>query len=156
DFSNVAPVLPGQTGPLTGKKYPAGLINADRNNFAPRLGLAWKALSKTVVRAGYGVNYNISQYGQMATQLGFQPPFAAAQTNPAPPGSFLSLQNGFPPAIADSPLHITNTYAVDPNYRLPYVQSWNLNIQQEIKTSVVVNIGYTGAKGTHLDIVRAP
>jgi hypothetical protein len=156
DFSSVAPVLPGQIGPITGKKYPSSLINADRNNFAPRLGVAWKPLQKTVVRAGYGVNYNIGQYGLMATQLGFQPPFAVAQINPAPPGSFLTLQNGFPASIAASPLHITNTYAVDPNYRLPYVQSWNLNIQQEIKNSVVVNIGYTGAKGTHLDIVRAP
>lgn len=156
DFSQVAPVLPGHVGTVTGKKLPDGLINADRNNFAPRLGAAWKPRPKTVVRAGYGVNYNISQYAQMATQLGFQPPFAVAQTNPAPAGSFLTLQNGFPAAIASSPLHITNTYAVDPNYRLPYVQTWNLNIQEEIKTSVVVNVGYTGAKGTHLDIVRAP
>src|SRR5262249_49660431 len=54
------------------------------------------------------------------------------------------------------PNHITNTYAVDPNYRLAYVQSWNLNIQQEVKTSVVINIGYTGSKGTRLDIVSAP
>jgi trimeric autotransporter adhesin len=157
DFSAVAPVQPGQIGPITGKKFPDGLVNPDRNNFAPRVGLAWKPFSKTVVRAGYGINYNIGQYGQMATQLGFQPPFAVAQTNPAPVGdpTALTLQNGFP-GIAASPNHITNTYAVDPNYRLAYVQSWNLNIQQEIKTSLVVNIGYTGSKGTHLDIVRAP
>ena len=155
DFSAVAPVLPGQIGPITGKKFPDGLVNPDRNNFAPRLGVAWKPLQKTVVRAGYGINYNIGQYGQMATQLGFQPPFADAQTNPASTLTSLTLQNGFPTAIA-SPNRITNTYAVDPNYRLAYVQSWNLNIQQEIKTSIVVNIGYTGSKGTHLDIVRAP
>ena len=155
DFSAVAPVLPGQIGPITGKKYPDGLVNPDRNNFAPRLGLAWKPLPKTVVRAGYGINYNIGQYGQMASQLGFQPPFAVAQINPALTTP-LTLQNGFPAGIAASADHITNTYAVDPNYRLAYVQSWNLNIQQEIKTSLVVNIGYTGSKGTHLDIVRAP
>jgi hypothetical protein len=91
----------------------------------------------------------------MATQLGFQPPFAVAQINPAQTTP-LTLQNGFPAGLAASANHITNTYAVDPNYRLAYVQSWNLNIQQEIKTSLVVNIGYTGSKGTHLDIVRAP
>jgi hypothetical protein len=158
DFSAVAPVLLGQIGPITGKKFPNGLVNPDRNNFAPRLGFAWKPFSKTVVRAGYGINYNIGQYGLMATQLGFQPPFAVAQTNPAPIGdpTALTLQNGFPAGITSSANHITNTYAVDPNYRLAYVQSWNLNIQQEIKTSLVVNIGYTGSKGTHLDIVRAP
>jgi hypothetical protein len=156
DFSAVAPVLPGQIGPITGKKFPAGLVNPDKNNFAPRVGVAWKPWQKTMVRAGYGINYNIGQYGLMATQLGFQPPFAVAQTNPAPTPTSLTLENGFPVAINDSANHITNTYAVDPNYRLAYVQSWNLNVQQEIKTSLVINIGYTGAKGTHLDIVRAP
>jgi outer membrane receptor protein involved in Fe transport len=156
DFSAVAPVLPGQTGPITGKKYPSGLVNPDRNNFAPRLGIAWKPWQKTVVRAGYGVNYNIGQYGLMATQFGFQPPFAVAQINPAQTPTSLTLQNGFPPSLGASPNHITNTYAADPDYRLAYVQSWNLNIQQEIKGSMVLNVGYTGAKGTHLDIVRAP
>jgi hypothetical protein len=156
DFSAVAPVQPGQTGPITGKQYPAGLVHPDKNNFAPRVGVAWKPWQKTVVRAGYGVNYNIGQYGQMASQLGFQPPFAEAQINPAQTPTSLTLQNGFPAAVNNSASHITNTYAVDPDYALAYVQSWNLNIQQEIKTSLVVNIGYTGAKGTHLDIVRAP
>jgi outer membrane receptor protein involved in Fe transport len=155
DFSAVAPVLPGQTGPITGKKFPDGLVNPDRNNFAPRVGIAWKPTSKTVVRTGYGINYNLGQYGLMATQLGFQPPFAEAQINPALTPTSLTLQNGFP-SSQTSPNHITNTYAVDPDYRLAYVQSWNLNIQQEIKSSLIINIGYTGAKGTHLDIVRAP
>ncbi|HEY6307067.1 MAG TPA: TonB-dependent receptor [Candidatus Angelobacter sp.] len=154
-FTAVAPVLPGQTGPITGTQYPAGLINTSHFDFAPRVGLAWKPLSKTVVRAGYGINYNLAQYGAMATQLGFQPPFAVSQINPAPTPTSLTLQNGFPKGVA-SPNHITNTYAVDPNYQLPYVQTWNLNIQQEIKSSIVVNIGYTGSKGTHLDIVGAP
>jgi hypothetical protein len=108
-----------------------------------------------VVRAGYGMNYNIAQYGLMASQFGFQPPFAVAQINPAPTTTSLTLQNGFP-ATPSSPNHITNTYAVDPNYRLAYVQTWNLNIQQELKTTWVINIGYSGAKGTHLDIVTAP
>jgi hypothetical protein len=153
-FTAVAPVLPGQTGSITGTPYPAGLINTSRYDFAPRAGIAWKPFSKTVVRAGYGINYNLAQYGAMATQLGFQPPFAVSQINPAPTTTSLTLQNGLPrPSSTD---HITNTYAVDPNYQLPYVQTWNLNIQQEIKSSIVLNIGYAGAKGTHLDVVGAP
>jgi trimeric autotransporter adhesin len=154
-FTAVAPVLPGQTGPITGTQYPASLINTSHFDFAPRVGIAWKPFSKTVVRAGYGINYNLAQYGAMATQLGFQPPFAVAQINPALTTTSLTLQNGFPATVA-SPNHITNTYAVNPNYQLPYVQTWNLNIQQEIKSSIVINIGYAGAKGTHLDIVGAP
>jgi hypothetical protein len=155
NFSAVAPVLPGQVGPITGRTFPSGLINSSHYDFAPRAGIAWKPFSKTVVRAGYGINYNLAQYAAMATQLGFQPPFAVAEINPAPTPTSLSLQNGFP-ASTVSPNHITNTYAVDPNFQLPYVQTWNLNIQQEIKSSLVLNVGYTGAKGTHLDIVDAP
>jgi hypothetical protein len=153
-FTAVAPVLPGQVGPLTGIQYSNGLIHADRDNFAPRAGLAWKPFSKTVVRTGYSINYNLGQYASIATQLGFQPPFAVTATHTAPasnPG-FLTLQNGFP--ATNTP--VTNTYAVDPDYRLAYVQSWNVNIQQEVKSDMVINIGYTGAKGTHLDEVRAP
>jgi hypothetical protein len=151
-FSAVSPVLPGQVGPITGIQYPNSLINPDRNNFAPRAGIAWRPFNRTVVRTGYSINYNLGQYAYMATQLGFQPPFAFTETNNAAGPTGLTLQNGFP--ASNTP--VTNNYAVDPNYRLAYVQSWNLNIQQEVKGDMVINIGYTGAKGTHLDEVRAP
>jgi len=151
-FTAVASVQPGQVGPLTNTSYSNSLINPDRNNFAPRLGIAWKPFPKTVVRTGYSINYNLGQYGSMATQLGFQPPFAFTETNTAPTPTSLTLQNGFP---ATAP-PVTNNFAVDPNYRLAYVQSWNLNIQQDLKWDMVLNVGYTGSKGTHLDIVRAP
>lgn len=154
-FTAVAPVQPGQVGPITGTQYPAGLINTSHYDFAPRLGIAWKPFSKTVVRAGYGINYNLAQYGAMATQLGFQPPFATSEINPAANPTALTLQNGFTPPVTN-PNHITNTYAVSPNYQLPYVQTWNLNIQQEITSTILLNIGYVGAKGTHLDVVGAP
>lgn len=152
-FAAVAPVLPGQTGSLTGTQYPNGLIKPDRNNFAPRVGLAWKPFSKTVVRAGYGINYNLGQYTSLVTQLAFQPPFAVTQTVIAPTPTSLTLQDPFAAAVPGS---TTNNYAVDPNYVLAYVQTWNLNVQQEVKGDLTINIGYTGSKGTHLDIVRAP
>jgi outer membrane receptor protein involved in Fe transport len=116
DFSAVALVLPGQIGPITGKKFPDGLVNPDRNNFAPRLGVAWKPLSKTVVRAGYSINYNIGQYGGMATQLGFQPPFAIAATNTAPTPTSLTLQNGFP-TITPDPNHLRRRSQLPPGLR---------------------------------------
>ena len=56
-FSAVAPVLPGQAGPLTGAAFPSALMRSDKNNFGPRLAIAWKpwAKGKMVVRAGYGL-----------------------------------------------------------------------------------------------------
>src|SRR5580700_610737 len=58
---NVTPISPGQPGPYYGP-LPASLVRPDRNNFAPRIGFAWKPFSKTVVRGGYGVNYNTGAY----------------------------------------------------------------------------------------------
>jgi hypothetical protein len=130
-----------------------GLIKPDRNNFAPRVGFAWKVQKNTVVRGGYGINYNLSQYGTIITQLAYQPPFAVAQTPIAATPGALTLANAFTAAPAGV---ITNNYGVDPNYRLAYVQLWNLNIQREFGTSLVVNVGYNGSKGTDLDIVTAP
>ena len=126
-------------------------MRPDRNNFAPRIGFAWKPFSKTVVRGGYGINYNTGAYQGIAQQLALQPPFATAATNvQAAPGE-LTLQNGFPAATG-----ITNSYAVNPNYRLGYVQIRNLDIQQQIRPTLLLNLDYTGTKGTDLDILEAP
>jgi trimeric autotransporter adhesin len=83
-----------------------------------------------------------------------QPPFATTATNvqaalPSPPN--LTLQNGFPTVTG-----IANNYAVNPNYRLGYVQIRNLDIQQQIRPTLLLNIDYTGTKGTDLDILEAP
>ena len=152
-FSAVAPVFPDSTGQFNGF-YPASLINPDRNNFAPRIGVAWKPFGNTtVIRGGYGINYNIGQYRQMITNLAYQPPFSFTQTNIASAASSLTLQNGFPTPDQGT---LTNNYGVDKNYRLGYVQIWNLNVQHELFHNTILNVGYSGSKGTRLDIVRAP
>ena len=152
---SVTPILPGQAGPYSGG-LPASLVRPDRNNFAPRIGFAWKPFPKTVVRGGYGINYNTGAYQGIAQQLAFQPPFSTTATNVQASSSAspnLTLQNGFP---APPPGTITNDYAVNPNYRLGYVQIRNLDIQQQIRPTLLLNIDYTGTKGTDLDILEAP
>jgi hypothetical protein len=153
NFSSATPVQPGQTGPVFGV-FPASLIQPDRNNFAPRLGLAWRPLKQTVVRLGYGINYNLAQYGTIIQNFAFQPPFATTETNSAltPATSNLTLENGFPGAAAGTS---TNNYAIDPNYRLGYVQVWNLDLQKQLAHGFLLNVGYNGSKGTHLDVERA-
>ena len=146
------PVQVGQTGPYNGQ-FPVTLVRPDRNNFAPRLGLAWKPLRNTVVRAGYGINYNTSAYQSIVQNMAFQPPFSNTATNAQSPTSVLTLQNGFPPVAPGS---ITNNFGVDPNYRLGYVQIWNVDVQQQIRPTLIMNLDYTGTKGTRLDILEAP
>ncbi len=149
-FTGAASVLPGQSGPFNGV-YPTSLIRPHRNNFAPRIGIAWKPMKQTVVRAGYGINYNLAQYGAIIQNFAFQPPFAITSTNVSSPASVLTLQNGFPATNAS----VTNNFAVDPNYRLGYVQVWNLDIQRQLSGGVVMNLDYNGSKGTRLDVERA-
>ena len=132
--------------------YPASLVNPDRNNFAPRVGLAWKMKDKTVVRAGYGINYNLGQYRSIVSNLALQPPFSETLTNSAATLISLPVTSG----LTITTPNLTNNYGVDPNYRLGYVQMWNLNIQRELPKSVVLNVGYTGSKGTGLDLLTAP
>ena len=144
---------PTVTEVLPGRGYPDTLVHPDRNNFAPRVGFAWKPFKNTVVRGGYGINYNTGAYQSIAQQLAFQPPFATTQTNVQPSVGALTLQNGFPTPAAG---FITNSYAVDPNYRLGYVQIHNFDIQQQIRPTLIVNVDYTGTKGTRLDNVIAP
>jgi hypothetical protein len=149
---SVAVVLPGEIGPFEGG-FPASLIKPDRRDFAPRVGLAWKPLSKTVVRAGYGINYNTGGYQRIAQQLAFQPPFSNTATNIESSSNQLTLQSGFPPVPQGV---ISNDYAVDPNYRLGYLQIRNLDIQQQIRPTLLVNVDYTGTKGTKLDLLEDP
>ena len=153
EFTSATPVLPGQTGPVFGT-FPASLVQPDRNNFAPRLGLAWHPMKQTVVRLGYGINYNLAQYGTVIQNFAFQPPFATTQTNSVrnPATSDLTLVNGFPGTASGA---VTNNFAIDPNYRLGYVQIWNLDLQKTLPHGFLLNAGYNGAKGTHLDEDRA-
>jgi len=76
-----------------------------------------------VVRTGYGINYNLAQYGTMIQNFAFQPPFANTGTNTTDvtgliAGTPLTFTNGFPSAGNT----VTNNFAVNPNYRLGYVQ----------------------------------
>jgi hypothetical protein len=149
-FTAAVPVLPGQTGPYSGA-FPRSLVRPDRNNVAPRVGLAWRMNNRTVVRAGYGITYNGAAYAAIASQLANQPPFSLAQTNTN--AALLTLQNGFPPLSGT----VTNNYGIDPDYRIGYAQQWNLDIQRDVrKLGVQVNLDYTGTKGTRLDIIEAP
>jgi len=150
NLTDVTPIEPGQAGPYSGP-LPASLVRPDRNNFAPRIGFAWKPFPKTVVRGGYGMNYNTGAYQGIAQQLALQPPFATTATNIQTAPGELTLQNGFP-----TPAGVTNNYAVNPNYRLGYVQIRNLDIQHQIRPTLLLNIDYTGTKGTDLDILEAP
>ena len=147
----------------------AGIVSPYRKAVAPRVGLAWRVpgVSQMVLRAGYGMNYMVGQYGSFASTMAHQPMpsdanFVNQQTNTeanasgkassacALTSSCFTLANGF--GAADT----VGNYAVDPHYPLPYVHAWNVNVQKSLPMGIVVNAGYNGSKGSNLDIKSAP
>jgi len=154
-FTSEVPILAGGVGASSGR-LPSSLVYPFRTALAPRVGLALRLPKLTVMRAGFGINYTNSQYATFATSMAHQPPFANEQTNEAAKEcastttDCLSLANGFPAAAT------VGNYALDPHYHLPYVEVWNLDLQKTLPWSLVLNLGYNGSKGNHLDITSAP
>ena len=163
-------------GTLTCGGGPNGsLIHPDKAMYSPRFGFAYQpkflsALTKSmVVRGGYGINFNTGQFATFAQQLSYQPPFAINQNNViAVPGagsfngcaaqtpggaSNLTLANGFGCSVGEL---YQNSYAVDPNYRLGYVQIYNVDIQRQLPFQVILNAGYNGSHGSDQNVVNAP
>jgi hypothetical protein len=149
-FSSAAVVTGQNPGGL-----PASLLRGDDHNFAPRFGLAYRPWSKhsLVLRSGYGIFYDGSIYSRLYTNMASQPPFAHASTLVTTPKEVLTLENGFPELGANI---LANTYALDPNFRTPYAQTWNFSIEDEIARNVILSVGYVGTKGTKLDLLLAP
>jgi len=155
DFTSIAQVFPDGKGPVSGLNFSRSILNADRNNIVPRVGIAWrpKPRSPFVFRAGYGIGFNAGGFGSIINQLINQPPFAVSQTVATDRSNPLTLQAGFP---ANPLLNLLNTFAVDPNYRASYAQQWNLDVQAQISRLYVLTVAYNGSKGTGLDVMRAP
>jgi len=149
-FGSILPVVPGQSG-----SYPDSLVRPDRNNFSPRVGFSWRPISKKsmVVRGGYGIYYNTQVYNIIASNMAQQPPYSTSLSLATDLSNPLTLQNGF---IVPPNLTYTNTYAVDPNYRIGYAQIWQLSVQQDLGHSLVATITYNGTKGTRLDQTILP
>jgi hypothetical protein len=150
DFTAASVVTPGQTGPYTGA-FPSGLVNTDWNNIAPRLGFAYRLKPNTILRGGYSITYNNTLAG-LARQLVAQPPYASTVTNVGTLDDPLTIASG----LVSSQETTTNNYGVDKNYSLGTVQIWNLTFSRDLTRNVTMIVGYTGTKGTNLDLLRAP
>ena len=134
------------------------LYQPDYNDYAPRVSLAWDLNGKgtTILRAGYGIFYDaFSQdafIGQAPYNSLFDPgnAYAAFGPNPISIGGANSgpFASGSPVYGGFSPM--PDAFAVDPQLRTPYMQNYNLNLQQQLGRKMVAEIGYVGSSGNKL------
>jgi hypothetical protein len=166
-FSAVDPTLPNPgsggipgaytyfgTGPgRNGQTRPQDIYT---KAFGPRIGFAYSINDKTVIRGGYRIFYEPLKEGSFADQdgLGFFNRQTISPTNGGP----IQIDNGvtriFPlsgPFTPDGQNGSNGVILVPANSGRPAdVQTWNLDIQRQITSNLMVSIAYVGSKGTHL------
>jgi len=150
--------LPGKDG------FSRAIVNADHNNFAPRLGFAFTATPKLTIRSGAGIFFARKEQNQGVTQIGANIPNTPTVLFPVVSASGTVT----PPVTISSPIELGesdpyfigvtaanpvsfNTRAPDfLNVPDPYVAQWNLSLQYELKRDLMVEASYSGTKGTKL------
>lgn len=167
-------VFPGDPGCTTSGYY------QHNDNVGPRFGFAyapdWGPISggksqKFVIRGGFGVYFNRTEeelgYQQLSAvpfsifSLGvggiggspsFANPFADIAGGPsvANPFPFTPAPKGS--AVDFSQFEPLDFNSVNPNFTDPYAMNFNLNIQRELPGNMLLQVGYVGAQGRHLEI----
>ena len=127
-----------------------GALNyADRNNFAPRLGVAYTLNSKTVIRTGAGVFYG-SPRGSEFGSFQLSPPFVIDTTltsNTLLPNLAGQAFSPLPPTTASGAIALnssTNVFVLDQNFRTSYTYQWNFSIQRQLASGWLLDTAYVG------------
>jgi hypothetical protein len=164
-----AGTLAGTTVPsnYSGGAIPAGVTKLDtnfgmngdgQNTWNPRAGFAWRIphSNRFVLRGGYGV-YHSRYTGQPFIQLLTAPPFAQIRQLVGPSNASASNQVPFdlnvpvfPAFVPYSPATSNTITVFDPHFRPPVTQQYSLGLQSELALGLVLEVGYSGARGLHL------
>lgn len=136
---------------------PSSLYPRDLNNFAPRLSAAYDlhGNGNTVVRAGWGLYYDAFSQDFFVGHFPFNTFNPGPAYNGIGPSAITAagsvvgtISNGVP--IFSGFLPTGDAWTVDQNIRTPYIQNFNLNIEQAIGKSMALQVGYVGSAGTKL------
>jgi hypothetical protein len=127
------------------------ILGIQKHDFSPRIGLAYRIGNKTVVRSAYGLFYFNEQGTGGSSRLFINYPFAAQYTvNCSATAPCLSTSSGIPNTLSANNLPVV-VYQPTDNLT-PNVQQWNLTIERQVTSSLVLRGGYVGTRGTHLNL----
>jgi hypothetical protein len=148
-LSNFDPATKTMVMAKEGSLKDRSTINPDRNNFGPRLGVAYTPLNRTVFRAGYGISYVHFHRAGGANVLPINGPqvinAVVVQTLADP--TFRTTQQGYPAGLTDparfNPLLANITYMPE-DYRSTDVHSWFASLQREIWDGALLDVAYVG------------
>ena len=131
-----------------------GLV--DKNNFGPRVGLAYSLANNTVIRAGYGIFYSsdVNHVNAPTTDgaFGAITQYVGSTGGDTLPIPGVSLSNPFPNGYVQptgkslgklTDLGSTVTF-VNPNRVLPYIQQWQFSLQKQFRSQVLGEVAYVG------------
>ena len=144
-------VTPQQAG------VPNGLLFNQHDNWAPRLGLAFRPSedNKTVIRAGAGIFYLLQSGNNTVSQPILNLPFIVDESVAQPLVNGLPTtraENLFQPFSSNSAFNTPYLATFDPHNRVPYLAQWNFAVQRELVPNMALEIAYVGSKGTHLEM----
>ena len=127
-------------------------LQPDRNNFGPRLGLAYSLTPRTVLRAGYGVSYVHFHRAGGANVLPINGPqvinAVVVQTTTTP--NFRTTQDGYPVGLTDPSRFVptaANITYMPTDYHSSQVQSWFTSVQRELWDGALIDLAYVGNRG---------
>jgi len=148
DFVDGRPMayVAGQSG------YPQGVAWMPKTNFAPRLGFAFSPFGdRTVVRAAYGIFYTpviMNTWCNLVHNVPLVFPETLQSDNFIPAIQRIGFTD---PVLGQTTVSFAS---LDPRADSGYVQQWNFNVQRQMSASTVLEVGYIGARGVHLQRSR--
>lgn len=132
------------------------LFRSDKNNFAPRIGFAWRPFGgdRTVLRGGYGIYYSSAQVNNLVQNSVTGPPAQMWPTYSSDPTTPTLSYGGLIGTSPDQALK-TATYGLltgpEDKFLDGYTQQWSLSVARTLGSSWVLEVQYMGSKGTHLE-----
>ena len=148
-LSNFDPVNRRMIMASDGSLQERATIKPDRNNFGPRLGLAYTLTPRTVLRGGYGVSYVHFHRAGGANVLPINGPqvINAVVVQSPEQADFRRTEQGYPVGLTDpsrfNPLTANVTYMPE-DYHSSQVQSWFASVQRELWNGAVLDLAYIG------------